>query len=92
MQCPTCQRRVKRNKGGTIPRHYIEEFPLIGWAQKECPAVGTTDGRWWSARVQANGSTIRCPCCGSNVGKKKDGRMRAHKVDGRECGASVANR
>lgn len=92
MQCPACQRRVKRNKNGTIPRHYVEESRALGWAQKQCSAVGTADGHRWTAAVPANASTMQCPCCGARVGKKKDGRMRAHQVDGRECPASIANR
>lgn len=91
MQCPNCQRRVKRNKDGTIPKHYIEEFPVFGWVQKECPAVGSANGYGWS-NYQASSSTMRCPCCNMTVGKKKDGRMRAHNINGRECTASEANR
>lgn len=91
MQCPTCNRRVKRNKNGTFPKHYIEDFPIFGWAQKECPAVGSTDGRGWSN--PANSSTMICPCCSTRVSKKGDGRMRAHPgANGRECSASFANR
>jgi hypothetical protein len=91
MQCPTCDRRVARNKSGLIEKHYIEEFYFIGWEQKECPAVGTENGKGWSI-YEANKSRMRCPCCDKSVNKKKDGRMRVHNNGNRECKASVANR
>lgn len=92
MQCPNCDRRVSRNKNGAIALHYIEDFVTIGWAQRKCPAVGSANGKLWSASVKSNASKMRCRKCDALVQKKKDGRMRVHNDGGRECPASVANR
>ncbi|GAA0650912.1 hypothetical protein GCM10010174_88280 [Kutzneria viridogrisea] len=92
MQCPDCNRRIKRNKNGTIPVHYLEECDWK-WVQKKCPAVGSTSGRALTRRW-ANASTMKCGACHKTVGKKSDGRMRVHDDPAtlRECKASKANR
>ncbi len=50
MQCQTCDMRVRRNKDGTIQKHYLERTEFWTRRQKVCPGVGDTQRRICSAR------------------------------------------
>jgi hypothetical protein len=95
MHCGYCCFELRKNKDGTVPKHYSAETEFFGWAQKVCPGSGTTDytatapGR----KCRRTRSGNPCPSCGKKLRLKQDGRFPAHNnTNGSECGVSAANR
>lgn len=93
MHCGECCLPLRKTKAGTVPTHYLEDVPLIGWAQKRCPASGTT--RFVNRVVQCARPRSRrvCPSCDQKFTLNRNGKFPVHRDDdGRECKLTRDNR
>lgn len=93
MQCPECDMRVRRNKDGTIQKHYLAKTRVLSWRQEVCGASEKLRDEYAVRGPARRRSDMRCPKCNQRVGAKQDGRIRKHNgLNGVECAASKANR
>lgn len=95
MHCAECCLHLRMTKARTVPVHYLEDVPPIfgGWAQKRCPASGTTNSVDRVDRCARPRSRRECPGCGRKFTLNKNGKFPVHDdPDGRECKVSRDNR
>jgi hypothetical protein len=94
VHCGYCCLELRKNKNGSVPKHYVTETHFWNWVQKECRGSGTFDyvESPYGGRCQRKRSRTPCPCCGQRLTLKRDGRFPAHNADGTECNVSRGNR
>lgn len=84
---------LRKTKAGRVPVHYLEDVPMIGWAQKRCPASGTTRFVDRVDRRARPRSRRVCRSCDQRFTLNRNGKFPAHNDnDGRECRVSRDNR